>query len=174
MSDYITDLNKSASFIDKILIILNLEFKILSMENHENPILKALDDYAGIDFIAVDRNKHCFGLAIRCQYIKDGKQPYNSFTIRYHRYTNTKTEYEKRIEAIENGYMFPLYTVQVYINEKTNEIISAAIIKTIDLYDFCKKYNYRLQSKQSDNEFLIAYWKDVELAEYNIKVVTQK
>ena len=74
-----------------------LDAQIISLENKNNEIAQILDVYAGIDYL-VKTDNGLKGMATRVQY----RNAYNSFTVRLHRTTGTKTEQEKRINNINN------------------------------------------------------------------------
>jgi len=97
---------------------------------------------------------------------------WNSFTIRYARHTGTETEYEKRQKQIKNGYFYPAFTLQAYFDNRTdNNLLSIAVIKTMDLYRFIDDYPRYIKQNKSDNEFKIVFWGDLIQEGYNLRCV---
>lgn len=85
--------------------------KIFSVECYtDKEIAVFLDTLAGIDAWARTNNE-VRGIALRVQPIKC----WETFTIRYSRPSGAKTEYFKRVKAIESGALYPYYTLQAYI-----------------------------------------------------------
>lgn len=128
--------------------------KIHSIENSSNEVLILLDKLSGIDYIRENENG-LQGIAARVQWGKN----WNTFTIRTKRYSGTKTELEKRLYAIENGYFYPAFTLQAYFdNRLNNNLLSIAIIKTIDLYNIYQNNFELFENNKSDNEFNFIRW----------------
>jgi hypothetical protein len=150
LSDSIIALNKIKLDILPCLISGN----IYSIENSNNEILILLDRLSGIDYIRKDESG-LQGIAARVQWGKD----WQTFTIRSSRHTGSKTELEKRIFQIKNGYFFPAFTLQAYFdNRSDNNLLSIAVIKTIDLYNFIIKNPDEIEKRKSDNEFIVIRW----------------
>lgn len=151
------DSNDSIKALEKIKDVITPDMirgKIHSVENSDNEILMLLDRKSGVDYIRED-DAGLQGIAARVQF----GCAYNSFTIRYKRWSNTKTEYEKRIEQIKNGYFYPFFTLQAYFdNRDAMNLLSVAIVKTKDLYNFINFYPEHLENRFSDNEFIVVYW----------------
>ncbi len=97
-----------------------------------------LDTLAGIDgFQMLDQQGVMRGIASRVQWIREGMQPYRTFTIRVKRPSGAPTEREKRLYAIEHrhlGFLYPNLTIQAYVRERTNELLSVGLIHTEDLF----------------------------------------
>jgi len=130
---------------------------LIEIESSENPILKMFDKYAGVDAIQVGKDGSLRGVAVRVQYGRS----WNTFTIRYRRSSGTKTEYEKRLDAIRHDKMYPQLTVQCYLSTDKQKILSAAWIKTKDLYRQIIKYPdiQKFNSAGEDgNIFLFVDW----------------
>ena len=144
-----------------------LNGKLYNVEDSDNFICKILDLNSGIDYI-VDDGIGYRGLSIRVQW----NTAYNSFTIRNKMESGSITEYQKTVNHINNGYLYPYWTSQAYFNEKTMELLSIAIIKTFDLYDFIYKYPQLTLTNKSDNEFIVVRWKD--LIDKGYAVLTKK
>lgn len=154
------DLSDSFLAIEKIkLTILPklISGKIHSVENQENGLLTLFDVLSGVDYVRED-NHGLQGVAARVQW----GNAWNTFTIRSKRHTGTKTELEKRIEQIESGYIYPTFTMQAYFdNRQKNNLLSIAIIKTLDLYLFVKNNPDKVYKNKSDNDFIYVKWVDV-------------
>lgn len=128
--------------------------KILSIEDKNDEILILLDQKSGIDFLREDKTG-LQGIAARVQW----GRAYNTFTIRKERHTQSKTELEKRLSQIENGYIYPAFTLQAYFDSReSNKLLSIAIIKTKDLYTFIKNNPEQTFTMKSDNVFLCVSW----------------
>jgi hypothetical protein len=155
-----TDLKDSIKAIEKIkytVLPKIISGEIISIENTDNEILIMFDQFSGIDLIR--HNKHGLqGIASRVQF----GTAYNSFTIRYSRASGVKTEYEKRIYEIENGYFYPAFTMQSYFGNRNDlNLLSIAIIKTIDLYDIIETSD-KVKTRKSDNIFKFINWHDID------------
>ena len=132
---------------------------LISCEGHIddcNSIGFNLDVLGGIDYLSV--NEHGIrGLAVRCQF----GDAYNSFTIRYSRPSGNKTEHEKRLYQIDNGYIYPEFTIQCYFDStKNNELLSMAIIRTDDLF-YEIEHNDKVIEKESNNKFKVIHWNHI-------------
>lgn len=137
--------------------------KIHTVECTDNEILMLLDKTSGIDYIR-ENKKGLQGIAARVQWVGT-MQPYNTFTIRKERYSGAQTEFEKRVQQIEQGYFYPAFTLQAYFDDRFwNELKSIAVVDTKKLYEFIKQ-NYddptKVHTNKSDNTFLYVYWSDL-------------
>jgi hypothetical protein len=131
--------------------------RIYTIESDSNQVLMKLDNLCGIDYIR--ENKHGMqGIAARVQW----GNAWNTFTIREKRHTGTKTEYEKRLYQINNGFFYPYFTLQAYFdNRKDNNLLSIGVIKTLDLYEFIEYNPEKIFRRRSDNEFIYVKWEDI-------------
>lgn len=133
----------------------------------QNPILKLFDTKSGIDYIR-ENNDGLQGIASRVQWGKS----WESFTIRYARHTGTETEFEKRKRQIKDGYLYPAFTLQAYFdNRADNNLLSIAVIKTIDLYKFTDEYPELVKYRNSDNKFAVIYWRDLKNNCYDLRQI---
>jgi len=162
--EWLIDLEKSQTGIE---IIRKQVFKnrvdIISIEGNDNNtvILKWLDQYSGIDYIGKKENNQLITIACRIQWDID----YKTFTIRFQRTSGTKTEFDKRIEAIEKGYLYPIYTMQAYMIKNPLKILSCALIKTDILYKFITENQnllYENTANKEGNKFKYVRWSDIE------------
>ena len=96
---------------------------------------KTLDMLAGIDAWQVLTSPAAMrGLASRVQW----GPAHNSFTVRIALPSGTETEYHKRIRALDNreqGYLYPHLTVQAYLDQVGGTLLSAAVVRTADLFE---------------------------------------
>ena len=134
----------------------------------QNPILKLFDTKSGIDYIR-ENKQGLQGIASRVQW----GNAWNSFTIRYKRHSGTETEFEKRKQQISNGYFYPAFTMQAYFdNRADNNLLSIAVVKTIDLYKFVEEHSELVKFRNSDNEFAVVFWNDFKKCNYDIKIIS--
>lgn len=142
---------------DSILPFL-ISGKIHSIENCENEILIMMDRLSGIDYVRENENG-LQGIAARVQWGVD----YNSFTIRSLRKTGSKTELEKRLFQIENGYFYPAFTLQAYFDNRIdNNLLSIAIIETKHLYNLYLNNLDLFNDNKSDNDFKYIKWSKIK------------
>ena len=103
-----------------------------------------LDTVAGVDgFQIIDKTSAMRGLATRVQWVRPGASPYNTFSIRLSRPSSAKTEKEKRLLQVTGkdfGLVYPNLTVQAYLRDGTDELLSVGIAMTDDLYDCVSKH----------------------------------
>lgn len=127
------------------------------IEKSKNELLLWFDKFAGIDYIVKNKEGQMFGIAARIQFGKN----WETFTIRYQRKTGSKTEFEKRKEAISKGFFYPLFTMQAYFDRSGKNLIAACLVSTVALYDFIEKNPGKVQKRESDNIFLVVKWEDL-------------
>lgn len=141
--------------------------ELMPVEAEANEGLKNdLDVLAGIDgFQMVRESGRMRGIASRIQSMEKAKtnRPYNSFTLRLERASGTKTEVEKRLEAIagkDRGWLFPHLTVQAYVSAWDGDLLSAAVVKTEDLFAYLKVWRHEVKTQYAPdgNKFLACYW----------------
>lgn len=168
---WIKDLTKAQIGIELIRHkIFQNKIELISTENQEILICKWLDQYSGIDLIG-KKNDNLMTIACRIQWDKN----YKTFTIRYKRISGIKTEYEKRIEAIEKGYLYPGWMMHVYmsglfnndnrlLDEKSLKILGCAVIRTDELYKFIteEKIIFHNKANYEGNEFIYIYWDHIK------------
>jgi len=165
MEKGICDLRKSLPLLRNNCIDFG-EGLIKLIKGKDGDVGKALDTLAGIDayqyYLANMR-----GIAGRAQRMKPGRKPYRSFTIRTDRPSGSKTEYEKRLEAIKHkneGAIFPHWTMQSYSTEDGSQVLCVGLAKTEELYLFIEEREnngYIFPHKKPENgdeEFLYVNW----------------
>jgi hypothetical protein len=161
MQNWVNDKNKSVMAFEKIkdtILPKLIRGKLINIEASEEEVLALMDVYSGIDAIRC-QEKNLQGIAWRAQWGK----AWNTFTIRQQRHTGTKTELEKRIESIDNGYFYPAFTMQAYFDNFSDlNCLSVGIIKTVDLFNLYKTKSEIFKQRQSDNLFLYVEWDDLK------------
>ena len=172
------DMRKSMKFVkvaQPILKELLNGGEIMAVEGDDNEICKMLDMTCGTDYFHVYSDGGLvWGVASRVQeYNPDtSSRPYNSFTVRKARDSGTVTEYEKRKKAIENGGVYPYLTMQAYINSKTQEVETLAIVRTQDLMEFVEsgwaKERHTGAAQLGQAAFFVAYWDTMERVGYEV------
>ena len=106
--------------------------RIISFEDCRDSVICGLfDRFAGIDAVSIDQ-RGMRGIALRVQYNVN----WGTFTVRLKRANHYQTEFEKRVEAIQKGYLYPYLTMQVYYDDNAKNIMSGAICRTEDLYEY--------------------------------------
>ena len=169
-----TDMDRTTASMQSIVNRLQLDGMVISLEHGENEAYRWLDKISGIDWLYKTNDDHVSGIAVRIQFVDPDAQPYNTFTVRFARHTGNATEYEKRKESIDNGCLNPTYTIQAYVNQNDpTEVISAAIVKTNDLYAYCDQYQNEISENVSDNVFKIMKWDLIKQHGYNITSSTK-
>lgn len=133
---------------------------------------KTLDMLAGIDAWQVLASPAAMrDLASRVQW----GQAHNSFTVRIALPSGGETEYHKRIRALnqpEQGFLYPQLTVQAYLDQPGGTLLSAAVVRTADLFAKARllvenRLKLRLDERSTlfgfrknrdDTEFLYMNW----------------
>lgn len=163
------DLNDSVIALESIkdtYLPKVIKGKIHTIENADNEILMLMDTKSGIDYIREDTNG-LQGIAARVQW----GRAWNTFTIRTARHTGSETELEKRLYQIDNGYFYPAFTMQAYFdNRLDNNLLSLAIVKTVDLYNLFKNERHLFEKRRSDNDFVFIHWDNLKDKVKTIKI----
>ena len=155
------ELNFISGELVQIEVATDIKFKYLASK---------FDQLSGIDAWQIVEPLGIKGIASRIQW---GEKAWGTFTIRKTRATGTKTEYEKRVEAIESGeWLYPYYTIQGYITERrVGKLLSFAIAKTEDIFEMIDKGFYKEnKNKEDSNIFIIVNWIDMKKQGYRIKI----
>lgn len=147
--------------VKPILSALWKDCQIFSCEDQQDPLLRALDNYAGIDYLILRENQQrIIGLASRVQRGFN----FQTFTIRAARESGTKTELEKRLNAITGGALFPTLTLQAYLSTDGEELLQMALVSTIDLFDFIQKFpsqsKHTGENQHGQASFIVVKWDD--------------
>jgi hypothetical protein len=111
---------------------------------------KSLDTIAGVDALQIlGDGSGMRAIGSRVQGTKRGLQPFNTFTVRYDLPSQSKTEWQKRREALADpslGLLYPALTVQAYCEEPGpsgapfERVLTAAVVHTNDLIRVAQKY----------------------------------
>ena len=160
----------SSILVPDALIHLGFHQEIQRVETQtNNTICQWLDRYSGIDYITRDSYNNIGGIASRIRFVSPAhSEPYQEFTIRCDKYSGITSEYDKRIDSIKNGFMFPTYTMQSWYSGSC--FICGASMLTKDLYQFMSDYDYLVESNYSDRAFKCVKWKDIQRTGFNITI----
>jgi hypothetical protein len=120
--------------------------EILPVESatESQDITKLFDQRSGIDAWHLGTNEQMRGIASRVQWMNDSEKPWNTFTVRLSRDSGTRTELEKRLEALEagRGWLYPIITVQAYIagvKGARGDLLSVGCVDTEELIRCAQK-----------------------------------
>ena len=147
------DANKAIK--NKVIPVLKQHPKLkgcefICCENTNDPTGRMFDMNCGFDWF-IKRPEGFQGMAARCQQITARCQQitadrYLTFTIRESRDKFVSTEPEKRIDAINNGCLYPKYTLQAYLKgDWDSDLDYFGICDTKKLFKYLEKqtsYNF--------------------------------
>lgn len=135
------------------------------VEGHTHTtIAYELDVCAGID--AYQRT--AFGLRGISSRVQWGTN-YQTFMVRLSRPNGAATEYIKRLTTLKRraeGFLYPYWTVQAYLNRPGGTLLSVAVAKTIELYlyieqrDVCGRPCDERLAANGGERFLFVDWND--------------
>lgn len=174
MSDFNNDMNWTSGLFRQAVWPKISELcgggEIIAMEVNVDQLANSFDVYTGIDAWQVVPGGNMRGLASRIQRVNDNVRPYDSFTVRARRFNGAKTEYAKRKEAIESdrGYLYPYLTIQAYVRECDNELLSAAVCRTADLWQYIGD-GHSQENQTTNAAFYTCFWRDMVKAGIVIK-----
>ena len=172
MDDFKTALKKSSVAFDQyfkeaVLKVFEGDFEIVEGVT-KYKMAEVLDQLAGIDLWFFNTEKGVRGVANRIQFQKC----WATFTIRKSRESGIKTEYEKRKYAIQNDWLYPILTLQGYIEKDVP--LCFAVAKTEDIiwmidngHCFVKKTG---TEQIGQAEFYVVKWSDMERLGKNIYI----
>ena len=171
-NDSVKSANQFHSIVKpKLEELLKSEINIIEEYEEDNSsmyrVSKELDMYSGVDGWRFDKvNQRHQYIASRIQIIKKGFKPFNTFSIRASR-QNSKTEYEKRIYAIENDWLYPQLTIQTYLDDTESEILSLGIVYTKELFLYAKNnFDYlmsrAIKNKDNSSSFITITFSELE------------
>jgi len=182
MSDWRDDLKDSSKdFRETVVPILKdwTDARNVSVEaNTESDLAAELDETAGVDSWSIKHDNIVRGVGSRVQYLSQIKfdKPPNTFTVRKERQSGVKTEYEKRLYAIQNGGLYPYWTTQAYLSEPRGELLSVGRVRTKDLIYHIKDgdegEDYYVVSPPGEASFYVVNWWRLE--EVGVGVRTAK
>lgn len=172
MSNINNDLNDSAVDFHRIWPYISIPLGggvLRTIENNvEDDFQTELDRFAGIDAIQTLPNRQLRTLATRVQWTH---KSWDTFTVRRSRKTGSATEFVKRVEAMREGYLYPMMTIQAYLATKGGAILSVAACYTADLFDFIQEYEPFVKTVSDGNTFYVVDWKDLKTAGYWVEIV---
>jgi len=161
--DVLRDLNRSnKAFLGVVWPVIKYKCgggEIIPVEALDDiEIADQLDMLCGIDIWQTIGGDGARGIASRVQF---GTKNWETFTVRYRRDSGAKTEYVKRLEAIETGrFIYPYLTSQAYVTGDGRSLIGFGVARTVDIFDTIKQGNFI--KRRSDNaEFLAVNFDDV-------------
>lgn len=183
MSDADDNMDKSIrDFIDTVAPILEewSDCENVSVEKvTDERMAEKLDTIGGVDSWNIRQDDMIRGVASRVQWIskKDWTDtPPDTFTIRKSLPSGRKTEFQKRLEAIRNGGLYPHWTTQAYLDEPGGELLSVGRVRTEDLIRYIddgeEGDEYHVKRRRENPDFYIVNW--WRLQEDGIGVRTQR
>lgn len=175
-SDVARDLSRSAKAFQDVVWPAIADYtgggELVSVEGvSATEFAKALDVLAGIDaWHLLSNDGRMRGIASRVQWMAPGKSPWNSFTIRKSRTSGASTEYVKRMHALRNwrdGWLFPGLTVQAYLEQGTDKLLSVGVVRTLDLFKHVETGRQGMDwlersNSVDDNVFIVVYWNTLQ------------
>lgn len=140
-----------------------------------NGLLRDFDTLAGIDaWQLLDDRGFMRGLASRVQV---GAAQWRTFTVRKSRSSGAKTEFAKRLEAIEKrreGALYPVLTIHAYVQDyRHGPLLSVAMVYTADLYEYLKLQisEGRAKTRKTSNaEFYWVPWEELAASRVQIRM----
>lgn len=162
-----------SDFDSKILPILKHTYpnmKHVEIEGRAyDEVTRDFDIYAGIDVYRVRPEAgEMIGIASR---IQRGKA-WRTFTVRKSRDSGAVTEYAKRKRAIQTGTLYPMLTMQAYID---GDSVVIGMVKTKDLIEYIDNYNPQVrrtgQGQKGQAEFYVCPWGDLQAKGYKVSIL---
>ena len=173
MDNFKTSLKKSSFAFEKyfkkaVLEVFKGDFEVVEGVTSYK-MAETLDQLAGIDLWYFNTTRGIRGVANRIQF---QTHCWATFTVRKTRASGAKTEYEKRKYAIENDWLYPVLTLQGYIDG--SKILGFAIAKTEDIIWMIDNGYSRIQktgkSQIGQAEFYVVSWEDMKKQNKNIYI----
>jgi hypothetical protein len=115
----------------------------------DSEMAEELDQTAGVDSWNIKHDEIVRGVASRVQYLSRTPfdKPPDTFTVRKERQSGAQTEFEKRLNAIRKGGLYPHWTTQAYLDKPRGELLSVGRIRTDDLIEHINS------GSELDNDF---------------------
>jgi hypothetical protein len=136
----------------------------------DNEMADELDQTAGVDSWNVKTGDIIRGVASRVQYVSSipFDSPPDTFTVRKERPSGAKTEYDKRLDAIQNDGLYPHWQTQAYLDQPGGDLLSLARIKTKALIRHIKNGDdgddyYVMDPEGEASFFCVKWWRLNEL-----------
>jgi hypothetical protein len=123
----------------------------------DNDLALDLDRNCGIDIWQSVDGVGARGIASRVQFTEKNWQ---TFTVRKSRASGARTEYAKRLSAIESGgrFIYPYLTSQAFVD--ATQLVGVGVARTVDIFDAIKRGKAYIN--QTDNaDFFCVRWADV-------------
>ena len=177
MSEFNSDMNWTAGLFQQNVWPRISELcgggEMIAMEVNVDRLADSFDKYSGIDAWQVLPEMGMRGIGSRIQRVNDDVRPYDSFTVRARRFSGAKTEFAKRVQAIESnrGYLYPYLTVQAYVRERDNELLSAAVCRTEDLIRYINE-GHSKENETTNASFYTCFWRDMVTKGFKVKSYT--
>lgn len=173
MSDFEEDLSNSTTDFQRVVapVLKNWSGgRNVSVEsNTDSELANELDQTAGVDSWNIKSDDIVHGIGSRVQYLSSSKldSPADTFTVRKERPSGAKTEFEKRLHAIQNGGVYPHWTTQAYLPEPGGELLSLGRVRTKDLIFHIKDgegggEDYRVVDPVGEASFYAVRWARLE------------
>lgn len=136
----------------------------------DSALAKEFDTLSGIDAWHIHTSYGIRGIASRVQEC-DADRPYDTFTVRKSKTNGAKTEYQKRLEAIDSdmGWLYPAITVQAYITDKyAGDLISFGVCYTYELIRHIQwQGDKALVQRTYDAEFYVVPFSDIAIYQWH-------
>lgn len=150
-----------------------LKGEIVPVEGRDNPALRMLDMYCGIDYLLkLEGSNVIWGVASRIQRIGQNCKPWNTFTVRLERDSGAKTEFNKRVRDILLDGIYPRITYHAYV--KGGQLATLGVCLTKELVEFCANGNPETRHTNEwqcgQAEFYVCHWKDMVVHGCNMSV----
>jgi hypothetical protein len=170
MSSFETDLSNSTTDFERAVAPVLKEWtggRNISVEaSTDSELADELDQTAGVDAWNIKSDDIVRGVGSRIQYLSTSSldTPADTFTVRKERQSGARTEYEKRLHAIQNGGVYPYWTTQAYLSEPQGELLSLARVRTKDLIYHIKDgeegagKDYRVVEPGGEASFFVVNW----------------
>jgi hypothetical protein len=129
---------------NKEIIKSQFSGELYSLELEKNELNDIFDKCASTDILYKAKSGLIYGVAMRVNFTP---KYHKSVTIRYKRWTGTKTEYQKTIDAIKNNSINSAVGIQIDVDEKL--CIKSGII--YDRYGLYTKIENEKESFLSQN-----------------------
>mgnify|MGYP000524116429 CR=1 FL=1 len=184
MSSFEDDLSNSTTDFERVVGPVLKDWtggRNVSVEaSTDSELADELDQTAGVDAWNIKSDDIVRGIGSRIQYLSSSKleTPADTFTVRKERQSGAKTEYEKRLHAIQNGGVYPHWTTQAYLTEPQGELLSLARVRTKDLIFHIKNgeegpgEDYTVVEPGGEASFYVVNW--WRLQEVGVGVRTTK
>jgi hypothetical protein len=135
----------------------------------DEKMAEELDQTAGVDSWNVKHDDTIRGVASRVQYIETSQLngPPGTFTIRKSLPSGAKTEFQKRLDAIRKDALYPVWTVQAYLDRPDGRLMEVGRVKTKNLIEHINggsedDGDYFVKDPPGEASFYIVKWSKLE------------